>query len=222
MTRTQVTMPGRKWPWILAAIAIGIIAIVVVVNLATPRAPLDAPNATSSSTPMGGLPLQGPMGCLGGSDSSLKMLLETQEQAPHNSTGAVEFVASLVRWAIKYPLASGDEADTVQTRVVAPTNSFPGTVRDSIESYESSVVAPGTPYHLSTLPGVWLLEAGARDQYTVTVGAAYVVAGEITKYRVAATYTVVWVDDAWRVSGAEQLRSTEDLFAAGTTFTGGC
>ena len=34
MTRTQVTMAGLKWPWILAAIAIAIIAVVIVANLA--------------------------------------------------------------------------------------------------------------------------------------------------------------------------------------------
>ncbi|GAA1062031.1 hypothetical protein [Agromyces bracchium] len=213
-------------PWILAAAAA--IALTVAGGVwITDRwnadgdhaAPMTSDDATATPTFDAD-----PTGCLGGGSRDAAMVLAAQDQAPHTSNGAVEVAAAVLRWMHQYPVPSVDDIDQFEQQLVASSSPY-----DLASAYaddpntSGSLVPDGTPFHLSTVPGVWHLESYSDVDAVVTVGAGLVIDGELhPTFRMAKTFTLTWADDGWQFDEASLDRTTEELFAIGTPFTGGC
>ncbi|MCS5498215.1 hypothetical protein NY547_13275 [Cnuibacter physcomitrellae] len=230
MKRTQTARPPRRiWPWFLAGAAI--IAAAVIIFIATLRpgtagqdgtepAPTPAPSTTVIAD-------SEPTGCLGGPERDATMLLTAQDQAPHTTNGAVEVAAAMVRWTFRYPGPGSDEATQVAKSLIASTATpeFSDLAAAAAANPNPSrgVVPNGTPFYLSTVPGVWHVESAEPDRVEVSVGSAYVINGELSpQLRSASTFVLVWQDGAWKLESGSLSRTTQDLYAIGTTFTGGC
>lgn len=230
MTRTEARPPRRILPWFLAAAALLAAAVIVLIITLRPTpagpsvdaAPTDEP--TPSSTPVVD---QEPTGCLGGPNRDAAMLLAAQAQAPHTTNGAVEVAAAMVRWTFRDPGITADEAADVTPKLFASTakdefKDLTGTASDG-QNNSAGVVPKGTPFYLSTVPGVWHVEAAEPDRVEVSIGAAYVIDGELSRQlRSSSTLAMVWEGGSWKLESGSTARSTQDLYAIGTTFTGGC
>ncbi|WP_368499896.1 hypothetical protein [Herbiconiux sp. A18JL235] len=183
-----------------------------------------APTPTPSTTVIAD---QDPTGCLGGPSRDAVMLLAAQAAAPHTTNGAVEVAAAMVRWTFRYPGPGRDEANQVADAVIAPT-ATPGfsdlaAAAAANPNPSQGVVPDGTPFYLSTVPGVWHVESAEPDRVEVSVGSGYVIDGELSpQLRSASTFTLVWQEGAWKLESGSFTRTTQDLYAIGTTFTGGC
>jgi hypothetical protein len=70
---------------------------------------------------------------------------------------------------------------------------------------------------------VWFLEEERPDVVTVSVGSAFVVQGQLSpSLRASTTITLRWEEGAWRADQLVGTRTTEELFAIGKQFSGGC
>ncbi|WP_448812174.1 hypothetical protein [Agromyces bauzanensis] len=165
-----------------------------------------------------------PTGCLGGDARDAAMVLAAQEEAPHTSNGAVEFATALMRWMHQYPVPAADDVAAVEASVVSSGSPYDLTAAYADDPNTSGALVPnGTPFYLSTVPGVWNLESYADDAATVTVGAGVVINGELhPTFRMAKTFTLVWEEGHWTFDEASLDRTTEELFSIGTSYTGGC
>ncbi|WP_440711660.1 hypothetical protein [Herbiconiux sp. YIM B11900] len=227
--RAEARPPRRIWPWFLAGAAVIAAAVVVLVIALRPASPnqvdgAPVPTPTPSTTVVTD---QEPTGCLGGPERDAAMLLAAQAAAPHTTNGAVEVAAAMVRWTFRDPAVTADEAAQVEGVLFASTAT--PQFRDLTsalpkgQNNSSGVVPNGTPFYLSTVPGVWHVESAEPDRVEVSVGAAYVIDGELSpQLRSSSTLTLVWEDDAWKLESGSLSRTTQDLYAIGTTFTGGC
>lgn len=223
-TNTRTT---RRWIVLGLIAVVALAAIIMAVALAT-RVTTDPEPVPSSSRPTSpsSEPADSlPTGCLGGEERDAAMLTQTVEAAAHTSNGAVEVAASFVRWLQRFPYPADDEVIAVNDGVLA-TQSF----TDDLASYLSArpdlsggIVAEGTTYWMSTVPGVWHIESSSGDEVVVTIGTAFVVDGGLSPtLRSSITVTVRWEDDGWRVANADGTRTTEDLYAIGRPFAEGC
>jgi hypothetical protein len=217
----------RRWIVLGLIAAVAIAAVIIAVAVATRDATDPAPvpsssrNASPSSEPADSLPT----GCLGGEERDAAMLIQTIDAAAHTSNDAIEVAASFVRWFQRFPYPDDDEVLAINDSVLAE-QSF----TDDLASYLASrpdlsggIVAEGTTYWMSTVPGVWHLESSSSDEAVVTIGTAFVVDGALSPtLRSSITVTVRWEDDGWRVSNADGTRTTEDLYAIGRPFAEGC
>lgn len=234
MTDTPRPIRTRsRWPWVIGAIAAAIVVVLVILALtggfggrsaaqptASSATPSAAPSSTSAADPA-------PTGCLGGPTIDINMLRAAQKAAPHTSNGAVEFTTAFVRWLYRYPVPSQAEATEAQQFAIA-TDAAAG-YRDLAAglaknpNMSNGAVDVGTPFHLSTVTGVWNLESYSADTATVSVAAAFVVSGVMSPtMSSASTLTVKWQDGAWRLYSGEYKRTTAQLYSIGTKFTGGC
>jgi len=185
-----------------------------------PTEPTAAPSASPSTAPVDG----DPTGCLGGDARDAAMVLAAQAEAPHTSNGAVEVAAALVRWSRRYPVPSQEEASLVQAALIAPEAGYDlASTFAGDPNLSASLVPNGEEFYLSTVPGVWNLEAYAGEIARVSVGTGVVVNGELhPTFRISTMYTLVWTDAGWIVTAANPPRPTEELFSIGTGFTEGC
>ncbi|WP_448002717.1 hypothetical protein [Agromyces bauzanensis] len=165
-----------------------------------------------------------PAGCLGGDARDARMVLAAQDEAPHTSSGAVEFATSLLRWMHQYPVPAATDVSAVEASVLASDSPYDlSAAYDGGPNTSGALVSDGTPFFLSTVPGVWNLESYGKDRATVTVGAGVVINGELhPTFRMAKTYTLVWEGGHWTFDQASLDRTTEELFSIGTPYTGGC
>ena len=238
----MVTASGRsRWPLVIAAAAL-IVAIGVGIAYSVTR-PDSAPNAAPTSsapvasptpTTTGGSSGAGdneddiaPTGCLGGQDRTVDMVLAAQEDAKHTTYGAIEVATSFYRFIWQYPYPSTAEANRISDALMMP--STPESYRDLAGTYASTDdlttgdVDPGTPFHLSTANGLWLVgENSTVDRVTVNIAAGYVVSGELSPTNATAqAFVMVWEDGAWHVERGAQPDG-DRLATGGTRYTGGC
>ena len=227
MTVTRVA-PRRKWPWITAAIAIIAALIVAAFVVGTSQGNTVTPNAGPSGSHTARPASQSdpePNGCLGGSPRTAATVLTAQRLAPHTSNGSVEVAAAFTRWIQRFPYPSASEAATVSARVLA-TKSF----TDDLSKYlaaapdlSGGIVAKGTTYYMSTIPGVWNVESTSADKVVASIGTGFVINGELsTTLRSSITVTLEWQSSKWKIADAVGQRTTEDLYSIGKAFTKGC
>jgi hypothetical protein len=228
MTEQPLLPPRRRWPWIVAIVIViaALIVTLVAFNLQPHSPRMDASN-TPTPTRTQPAAAAAPTGCLGGPNRDATMLLAAQKAAPHTTTGAVEVAAALVRWTFRYPAFSQSEANQVSAAVIS--KSATPEFRDlaggakSTPNNSGGVVPNGTPFYLSTAPGVWYLESSSKNAVTVSIGAGYVVDGALSpELRSSTTVEMVWEDGVWKAEGGSIKRTTEELFRIGLPFTGGC
>lgn len=153
------------------------------------------------------------------------MVLAAQTAAPHTSNGAVEFATAMMRFLYQYPYPSTSDAQAVQSAAIASD----AETKDLVAFFAGNpnvsggFVPDGQDYYRSTVPGVYHLESFSGDEVVVTVGSGIVVDGALdTTMRGSITFTVAWEDGAWKFVSSNGTRTTEDLYAIGTAFTGGC
>lgn len=223
--RTEARPPRRKWPWIVGGV-VGVAALIVAgvwFGASTSNAPTE-PTA-APNTPNAGTPLDvEPTGCLGGDARDAAMVLAAQKAAPHTSNGAVEFATAYVRWLTRYPVASPEEAETIQTAAVVDgaTYDLVGSLKAK-PNLSGALVPNEEAFYVSTVPGVWNLESYGGETAEVSVGVGVVINGELhPQFRISTMLSLAWDGDVWRVDHANQARATEDLFSVGTGYTGGC
>ncbi|QJU56291.1 hypothetical protein SCB71_21350 (plasmid) [Herbiconiux sp. KACC 21604] len=230
MARTEARPPRRIWPWFLAGAAVIAAAVIVLVVTLRPvptDVPVDAappPTPTPTSTLVTDAE---PTGCLGGPGRDADMLLAAQAAAPHTTNGAVEVAAAMVRWTFRYPGPDSAEANQVGDAIVASTASpeFADLASAAAANPNPSrgVVPDGTEFYLSTVPGVWHVESAEANRAEISIGSAYVIDGALSpQLRSVSTFELVWQGGMWKLEGGSFSRSTQDLYAIGTTFTGGC
>jgi hypothetical protein len=205
-----------------------IAAAVVVLVIALRPAPTNQVDTAPEPTPTPSTTVvtdQEPTGCLGGPERDAAMLLAAQAAAPHTTSGAVEVATAFTRWIQRYPLPTGDEAASVQQSVLTAnsfTDDLPGYL-DSSKNLSGGILPDGQTYYMSSVPGVWHTESAEPDSAVVTIGTAFVVDGELSpQLRSSITVNMTWADGVWKVADANGTRATQDLYAIGTTFTGGC
>jgi len=163
-----------------------------------------------------------PTGCLvPGQD--LQMLLATQKQAPHTTTGAVEFSAALLRWLYQYPNPTAKDSAVAQPKVVASTSPF-----DLVETFSgnpntsNSLVPNDTDFYLTTTISKYLVESYTDGSASVTVNGVVHVNGALNPQLViATTYALIWEQNAWRVVSSSRPEPGR-LASVGKAFTGGC
>lgn len=237
MTTIHPKPPARRWPWVIAVVVVAAAALILA--LVFVKAP--APGSTRSTstpavTPSVPVPAQtlmvtpdpvadaAPTGCLGGPERNADMVLATVEKAPHTSNGAVEVAASLVRWISQSAIPSGDDVQRIQEAVLASGSAIDleGAMVPGADMSNGSIPA-GTPFYLSTAPGVWDVESSGESTVTVAIGTGFVVNGALSPtQRGSATMTMQWENDHWTLLSSGGSRTPADLFASGTAFTGGC
>ncbi|TFD02723.1 hypothetical protein E3T28_04865 [Cryobacterium sinapicolor] len=235
----MVTASGRsRWPIIIGATALvvaigGGIAYTANRPAPTPGAAPSTATATPTPTPTGSTGAAGagddvaPTGCLGGQDRNVNMVLAAQADAKHTTYGAVETATAFYRFIWQYPYPSAEDANTITNEVM--TANTPASYADLAGTYASTEdlttgdLEPGTPFHLSTTNGLWLVaQDSTADRVTVNIAAGYVVNGELSPTKVTAqAFVMVWEGDAWHVEKGEQP-DAEKLGAGGNRYTRGC
>jgi len=235
----MVTASGRsRWPIIIGATVLvvaisGGIAYTATRPTPTPGAAPSTATATPKPTPTSSVSAGdigddvAPTGCLGGQDRNVNMVLAAQADAKHTTYGAVETATAFYRFIWQYPYPSAEDANTVSSEVMSAD--APESFKDIAGTYASTDdlttgdVEPGTPFHLSTTNGLWLVaQDSTADRVTVDIAAGYVVNGELSPTKVTAqAFVMVWEGDAWHVEKGEQP-DAEKLGAGGNRYTGGC
>ncbi|WP_411698701.1 hypothetical protein [Conyzicola sp.] len=162
-------------------------------------------------------------GCLGGAARDAAMVRAAQDAADQTESGAVEVSAAFVRWLNQYPYPEGvEQVQQSSLAAEAPT-------RDLVAFFATDpdlsggLVGRDEPYWLSTVSGVYVVESASDDAVTTSIGTALVTDGELSPtLKGSITVTVAWENDQWAFVRSEGTRTTEDLFAVGTPFSGGC
>jgi len=219
--RAEARPPRRRWPWV---IVVGILIVATVAGAVWFSSQNRSGTAQPTSEPASSPPPAAaePTGCLvPGQDT--QMLLEAQKQAPHTTTGAVEFAAALLRWSYQHPNTSMNDAEIAQYSIIAGGSRVDvvGALKDNPNA-SNGLVPNDTDYHLSTVISRYLMESYTDAEATVTVNGVVYVNGAINPQLVlGTTYTLTWEQDAWRLS---TVSTTEPgrLAVAGKPFTAGC
>ena len=225
----ETETPHRRWLWaagvLLVVVALIAVGIAFFGNGDGEPTPIDSASATSTPSASAPVPDVDPTGCLGGPDRDAAMLLASQQAAQHSKEGATELATSFVRWLQRFPYPSLDEATEVSDRILAASSfadDLAGYIADEPD-LSGGIVATGENYFMSSVPGVWHVESASADEVEVTIGTAFVVNGSLSPtLRSSITITTEWEDGVWRISQADGTRTTQDLFAIGQPFTGGC
>jgi hypothetical protein len=241
MPRMYSSTGRSRWPLVIGAAA----AVVVIgggVVFATTRdgEPTAAPTSSAPAASVTPSPtLTGssgagddedaapPTGCLGGQDRNAAMVLAAQEAASHSSYGAVEVATAFYRFIWQSPVPSGSDVQTVEGSIFS--SSAPTSFSDLAATYEQypnlsqGDVADGTPFHLSTTNGLWMVDPNSTaDRVTVNIAAGYVVVGALSPTKSTAQgFVLQWEDGAWHVVEGVQPDG-ETLANGGVRYTGGC
>lgn len=223
--RAQATPPRRKWPIVVIGVILAALVAYAIYTVATNRSepvpsPTPSPTTSASTT-------ADPTGCLVGPELDAQTLIETQRLAAHDSPGAVEVAAALMRWAYRFPYPTAEDATAVSGAIIS--SQAPESFRDLAAFFETQpnlsggIVPDGTDYRLSTVTGVWFLESAEPDTVTVSIGAAFVVDDQLSStLKASTTVTLYWESGGWRADQLAATRTTEELFQIGTPFAGGC
>jgi hypothetical protein len=222
--------PRRRYRWAAAALVVVVLAAAVVIATRVfttgPGSDEAGPEPTlpqQSAAP--GEPGDEPAvtGCLGGESRDAAMVQAAQDAADRTPGGAVEVAAAFVRFLNQYPYPAGVEQ--VQASAISAT----APTRDLVAFFATEpdlsggLVEAGQPYWLSTVSGVYVVEEEASDVVTASIGTALVRDGELSPtLKGSITVTVSWEDGHWVFVRSAGTRTTEDLFAVGTPFSGGC
>ena len=215
--------------WAIGALVVVVIAAVVVIAVRVYSSDSE-PGGAGSSDPRESespAPVEpsaaAVTGCLGGEQRDAAMVRAAQDAADQSEVGAVEVSAAFVRWLNQYPYPA--DAEQVQQSALsaeAPT-------RDLVAFFSTEpdlsggLVPEEEPYWLSTVSGVYFVESADADAVTASIGTALVRDGELSPtLKGSITVTVSWEDGRWTFVRSEGTRTTEDLFAIGTPFSGGC
>ena len=229
MTDTPRPVRTRpRWPWIVGALAL-LVVLVVVFALTAARGGDDRavpattpPTPTSTSTDEPGAAVSG---CIGGRERDAAMLVAAQKAAPHSANGAASFAAAFVRWLYQYPTPPASDVQTVAKRIYS-TGADSKKVIDYLAgspNLSGGLVPDGQPFYVSTVPGVFYVESATPDKVSVSVGGGLVTDGALSAtLRESVTVTAQWESGAWHVVESKGTRTTQDLFAIGTAFSGGC
>ena len=228
----RITVKIRRRVWL--RIFIGLVAIAAIIAVATVyfggRTNPAAPNAvaTPTSSPASEVPVAvdaAPTGCLGGPDRTAAMVLAAQQAAPYTTNGAIEVAAAFTRWIQRFPYPAAQESEAVGTALLA-RDSFTNDLTsylDGSPDLSGGMVQGGTDYYMSTVPGIWKVESSSPDRVEVTVGSAFVVDGALSPtLKSSITVVTVWENGHWKIAEANGTRTTQDLYAAGSPFAGGC
>lgn len=225
-----VRLRRRNWLRLLGGLIV-VAAIIAVATVyfggrANPEPPGAVATPTSSSTADTPLAIDAaPTGCLGGQDRTAEMVLAAQQSAPHTTNGAIEVSTSFMRWIQRFPFPTPEEAGAVDDSLLA-ANSFTADLISYLAGQpdlSGGIVENGTTYYMSTVPGVWKLETANSDRVEVTVGSAFVIDGALSPtLRSSITVISVWEDGKWKIADANGTLTTQDLYAAGRPFLGGC
>jgi len=223
--RSPATPRRRIWPWIVVGVVAIIVAIAITNTLRQEgvTTPTAEPSATTSpSTPVGDA---APTGCLGGEARDAAMVLAAQAEAPKSTNGAIEVATAFVRWLNQYPYPEATDIELIEAEAIAsnaPTQDIAGFYAAS-PNLSGGLVPDGGNYYLSTLGGVYQLESADPDAVTASIGTVLVIDGALSPtLKGSITVEVVWEDDRWKFVSSEGTRTTEDLFAVGLAFSGGC
>jgi len=225
---SHASRPRLRW-WGLGALAVVVVAalVIIVVRVYAPDGETGggadgAPGSGASPSP-GATESATVTGCLGGESRDGAMVRDAQQTADHSESGAVEVAAAFVRWLNQYPYP--DDAQDVQDSALAadaPTRDLVAFF-DTEPDLSGGLVAADEPYWLSTVSGVYVVEEAEPDRVTSSIGTALVRDGELSPtLKGSITVTVSWEDGRWAFVRSEGTRTTEDLFAVGTPFSGGC
>ena len=219
----------RRRSWAIGALIVVVLAAVTVIAVRVYSSgpdseSADRPSSNASSTPAPVEPTESAVtGCLGGEQRDAAMVRAAQGSAEHSEPGAVEVAAAFVRWLNQYPYPA--DAEQVQQSAMsaeAPTRDLVGFF-ETEPDLSGGLVAANEPYWLSTVSGVYYVEAAEPDVVTASIGTALVRDGELSPtLKGSITVTVSWEDGQWAFVRSEGTRTTEDLFSIGTPFSGGC
>lgn len=225
MSSTPATQRSRL-PWILLAVVIVIGLVIAAVAYFGNRGATTTPKPSSSSSASpSAVSDPAPTGCLGGKGRNAAMVLAAQKTAPHTTNGAVEVAAAFTRWLDQYPYPSSPDSQQIQDKSLA--SSAP--TKDLVAFFASNpnlsggLVPDGESYYLSTIPGVYHVESAETNEVIVSVGTGLVTDGSLNAtLRGSVTVTVEWQSGNWKFVRSTGTRTTQDLYAIGTPFTGGC
>lgn len=233
--RVEAKPPRRVWPWIVVVVVLAAALIAALVwFFATPSAAPGEPTATQATPPAAESPSPtavadpDPTGCLGGMERTADMVLTAQELAPHTTNGAVEVATAFNRWLRQYPAPDLDGADKIAAEVIsedAPEGwkNLRAALEAGSDNGSVGVVPMGTDYYMTTVEGLWYAQPSSEDRVDVTVGARYVIDGEVSPKHVATTtYHLVWAGDSWQIQGGSTDVDWKTLRNLGTTYTEGC
>lgn len=223
-----------RWPWIVVVVAVVFVVLALILALTGGFAgahtdahwtPSSAPSAhpTASASDTGESVANG---CIGGRNRDASMLLAAQKAAPHTMNGAASFAGAFMRWLYRNPNPSADEVQRVVQSVVS-TKDDPVQFAQFITATPNrsgGLVPDGQAFYVSTVPGVFYVEpVSTADAPVVSVGAGLVTNGALSAtLRESTTVSLRWESGAWHVLGAKGTRTTQDLFAIGTAYSGGC
>ncbi len=148
------------------------------------------------------------------------MVLAAQKAAGHNSYGAVEVATAYYRFIWQSPVPAAKDVQTVESDVIS--SDAAAEYRDLAGTYKqypnvsNGDVADGTPFHLSTTNGLWMVDpSSTADRVTVNVAAGYVVDGALSPTKSTAQgFVMVWQDGAWHVEGERSRTRSSSLTAA--------
>lgn len=225
--RAETKRPRRRWPWIAgaAAIAIAILITIIMTGHGPPGPPATSPSNPPTHSPAGIGTDADPTGCLGGSTRDSAMVLAAGASAPHTSNGAIEVSTAFVRWLNRYPYPPAVDITVIQKDALstrAPTKDIVAFF-DTKPNLSGGLVADGTPYNLSTVPGVFHLESATANEVTTSIGTALVVDGALSPtLKGSITVTVAWEDGGWKFVSSEGTRTTQELYTIGRPFSSGC
>lgn len=215
-----------RWPWILLAIVvvIGLVIAAVAIFGSHAATPTASPSSTTSAPPSTSAD-PAPTGCLGGKTRDAAMVIAAQKSAPHTTNGAVEVAAAFTRWLDQYPYPSASDSAEVEKSALAssaPTKDLVSFFANN-PNLSGGLVADGEAYYLSTIPGVYHVESADTNEAVVSIGTGLVANGSLSAtLRGSITVTVSWQSGAWKFVKSAGTRTTQDLYAIGTPFTGGC
>jgi hypothetical protein len=241
MPRMYSSTGRSRWPLVVGAAAAVVIIGGGVVFATTgggepPGAPRSRAPATSVTRSPASTGSSGagddedaapPTGCLGGQDRNADMVLAAQQAAGHSSYGAVEVATAFYRFIWQSPVPSSADVQAVENSIFSP--SAPTSFSDLAGTYEQfpnlsqGDVADGTPFHLSTTNGLWMVDPNSTaDRVTINIAAGYVVDGALSPTRSTAQgFVLQWEEGSWHVVEGAQPDG-ETLANGGVRFTGGC
>jgi hypothetical protein len=223
MVRRSPAAGGRRglprWAWIVTGLVVGL-ALVGGVSAwyqgnprtGEPAATSPAPTAAAAAVPNG---------CLAGPLNDADGLLQAQKDAPPSQAGAIGFGAAVLRWTAQYPRSSAKDGAAVAGSVLA--KGATGTIADMATTMSSPDTYPGvTSGSLNFADGRYMVEEATPDMVRFTAGGEIVQNGKPAGMNFASTLTMVWEDGLWKVRSDATERTTDDLFANGSAFAGGC